>query len=319
MNGRVRSTWAQSSHALNTYERNLRSTAMKSGVDAVLQMSDYGQIADRPFFLYQDLSRRMILRRFTDESALPGEFNGISMKHLAEGAKRQQEIYQRAAAVFCMSEWLRADLVAGGVEPSRAVVVPPGINVDVERVGESRRSGPRSRLVIIGTEPIRKGLLEVLTALPLVRQSIRDAQLTVVGPSVWPVQGDVPDGVDFVGNLSRRGVADVLARSDLLVMPSRWEGFGMAFAEALVAGVPCIGRNDCAMPEIIEPPKYGRVVGGPDSPVPPDELADAIVTALRDDALFERVAADRDLLADRFSWRRSAEAMTSVIRSELQG
>jgi glycosyltransferase involved in cell wall biosynthesis len=49
-------------------------------------------------------------------------------------------------------------------------------------------------------------------------------------------------------------------QSDLLVMPSLRDSFGFVFLEAMIQGVPCIGTNINAMPEIIEDAKTGYIV-----------------------------------------------------------
>src|SRR5215471_13058533 len=66
-------------------------------------------------------------------------------------------------------------------------------------------------------------------------------------------------------------------------MPSRLEGFGIVFPEALARGLPCIGRDSHAMPESITPGVSGGLITGDDE----HELAGIIAAALADDALYE--------------------------------
>src|SRR5215469_16704822 len=66
-------------------------------------------------------------------------------------------------------------------------------------------------------------------------------------------------------------------------MPSRLEGFGIVFPEALARGLPCIGRDSYAMPESITPGVSGGLITGDDE----HELAGIIAAALADDALYE--------------------------------
>ncbi len=72
-------------------------------------------------------------------------------------------------------------------------------------------------------------------------------------------------------------VAAALDSHDLFVMPSRFEGFGIAFVEALIRGLPCIGRRACAMPEIIDEASGGRLVDTED----PHELAELVAPDAR--------------------------------------
>ena len=113
--------------------------------------------------------------------------------------------------------------------------------------------------------------------------------LTVAGPDSWPLRGGVPSGVTFLGKVPHARVGELMNAADLLVMPSLLEGFGIVFAEALSRGLPCIGRDACAMPEIIDPISGGRLV----TSMSPDELAALIHDALHDDGPIRRVRASR--------------------------
>ena len=74
--------------------------------------------------------------------------------------------------------------------------------------------------------------------------------------------------------LGRSDVADLLARADLFVMPSIWEGLPMALLEAMVAGKAIIASATAGIPEAIASGAEGILV-------PPGDL-DALKTALRD-------------------------------------
>jgi glycosyltransferase involved in cell wall biosynthesis len=168
-------------------------------------------------------------------------------------------------------------------------------------------------LLFIGTTFIVKAGDVVLRAFELLRESDPSLTLTIVGPDRWPVDGPVPDGVDFRGRVPRAEIAGIMDEHDLFVMPSRLEGFGMVFVEALARGLPCIGRNAFAMPELIEDGVTGAIVDTLD----PVVVAQAISQTLANDAIFAEVERRADDVAARFSWDRAAMTVIDIIESSM--
>ena len=70
----------------------------------------------------------------------------------------------------------------------------------------------------------------------------------------------VANQVTFWGRLSDEELAAAYDNSDVFVMPSRMEGFGIVFLEAMSHGKPCIGGNHGGTPEVIEHGKSGFLV-----------------------------------------------------------
>ena len=117
----------------------------------------------------------------------------------------------------------------------------------------------------------------------------------------------------MLGALPAEEVRALYDSHDLFVMPSRFEPFGLVFAEAIARGLPCIARNACAMPEIVTPGLSGALVNGDDE----RELAGVIATALSDDRLYENCARRARAFAAYFSWERTAEDVVRAISQYL--
>ncbi len=84
------------------------------------------------------------------------------------------------------------------------------------------------------------------------------------------------EGVYLPGRVG--DVAAWLARAELLVHPARWEGFGLALLEAMLAGKPVVATRVSSIPEIVVDGETGLLV----PPDDPDALAGAILRVLRD-------------------------------------
>lgn len=277
-----------------------------SPFDVLLQMDDL-TIPRMPFYLYQDMSYAALLHWLNEGHALFG-FTHLNLDVIARRAERQQKAYNRAAGVFTMSRWLGNQLLTlAGVPQSKIHVVYSGSNVIGASCDRPRRTGPlRKKLLFLGRDFYRKGGDLVVQATHLLRRE-QDPQieLTVAGPEQWPLPGEIPAGVQFLGKLAPSQMPALFATHDLLVIPSRFEPFGIAFVEALAAGLPCIGRNDFAMPEIIQNGTNGALLLHDDAHV----LAEVILRTLQNDFIYIQTARAVRQVRQVFSWDRVAADM----------
>lgn len=301
-NGEWQSLWRHSTASTFLVEHALRRNASRSSADVVLQVQDLGA-TPQPFMLVQDLSYGLLVEKARDGS-IP-HFRTLSLRRVHQLHERQVELYHQAAHLLPMSRWLADDMVASGVPEERITVVNPGVNAQVHADTSIpvRRNSRVRRLLLVGRDFDTKAGDVVVAAFRLLREELGPGiELTVMGPARWPLPGPVPAGVDFRGLVSTDEVAAALDSHDLFVMPSRFEGFGIAFVEALVRGLPCIGRRACAMPEIIDEQSGGRLVDSDD----PRELAELVLRTLNDDDLYaacEEAAPNR---REHYTWQRAA-------------
>ncbi len=139
----------------------------------------------------------------------------------------------------------------------------------------------------------------------MVRQLVKDAQLWVVGdgtlrPSLESLAQSlgVADAVRFLGWISPTEKQEAIKRSRCLAMPSRGEGFGLVYLEAMRLGRPCLVSNCDAGREVVNPPQAGLAI----APGNIQEVARALVELLTLDACWqERSAAARQRFENCFT------------------
>lgn len=311
--GEWRSSWRQSPVTDALVGRALRRNEERC--DVVVQIQDLARF-QRPSFIYQDLSYDLLLHSMEHNPSLRQQFAALTPHTIAQRRARQQQIYDESAGVLAMSEWFADSLVKlTGLERDRVHVVHPGANAapsdaDLGQVPDRLGHGSPPRLLFVGRDFHRKGGDLVVAAFTTLRQrGMDDLQLTVVGPSEWPLDGDPPPGVDFLGHLPVAQVARLFASHDVFVMPSRFEAFGIVLAEALSWGLPCVARRQFAMPEMVEDGHNGALV-------PPDatigDVADAIASMVEDGDLRLRVRREAPVVREQFSWERAAGDVRAV-------
>jgi glycosyltransferase involved in cell wall biosynthesis len=160
--------------------------------------------------------------------------------------------------------------------------VGAGVNVDDFPEPGPNKDYENHEILFVGVDFERKGGNELLAAFRIVRQTLTDARLHIVGPHRRPA-GAHQEGITFHGNLSKgiRQQRDRLYRlyeqASVFVLPSKYEPFGLAPLEAMLFQVPCVVTNGWALREFVAPGINGALVdkGSVDS------LAAALLRLLR--------------------------------------
>jgi phosphatidylinositol alpha-1,6-mannosyltransferase len=131
-----------------------------------------------------------------------------------------------------------------------------------------------------------KGIDKVICTLPSVLQKCRDTFYVVVGdgadrPRLESLARNigVSERVYFTGRVSDDLLAAYYQTSDLFVLTSAHEGFGIVFLEAMACAKACIGVNAGAVPEVIEHSKTGLLI----EPGNIEQLSKCLTDLLADD------------------------------------
>ena len=93
----------------------------------------------------------------------------------------------------------------------------------------------------------------------------------------------VADAVRFLGRVSEEQKLNILSRCRCLAMPSRSEGFGLVYLEAMRLGRPCLVSDCDAGREVVNPPEAGLAV----APGSPQEIACALQELLTVDSRWQ--------------------------------
>lgn len=161
---------------------------------------------------------------------------------------------RRSAAVIAVSGATR-DAVGAFLGRRDVDVVLNGVDTDFFRpgTGEMKRSAAAPiELLFVGKPSRRKGFDLVGEIVARLGQSCR---LTCVGPP--PEMGITCPPGRYLGRVSREVLRDAYRQADVLVFPSRLEGFGYAAAEAMACGLPVACLEGGAVAEIVAPPTCG--------------------------------------------------------------
>jgi glycosyltransferase involved in cell wall biosynthesis len=191
----------------------------------------------------------------------------------------ERALTRRAAGVIAITDALRRFCVDRvGLPAAKVEVVHYGLDALPEPWGPSAEvplPGDARVLLCVARLAEQKGVDVAVRALRLVREREPRAVLVVLGegPERAQLSGE---GVFLPGRVG--DVASWYRRAELLVHPARWEGFGLALLEAMLAARPVVATRVSSAPEIVADGETGLLV-------PPDDpaaLADAVSALLAD-------------------------------------
>jgi glycosyltransferase involved in cell wall biosynthesis len=196
------------------------------------------------------------------------------------------------------------------VPAERIHTVYAGVNLTLPTVTAAPKKDPV--VLFIGRDFERKGGPLLLRAFEQVRRRVPAAKLIIAGSTPRVDQPGV-EVVGFIDKHSANGEArliELYRRASVFTMPSHFEPFGIVYAEAMHFGVPCVGVDHCAMPEIVSHGVTGLLV-------PPDNdhaLAQALIYVLRNRAEAALMGEAAITKARRlFRWEVVAGKMTTII------
>jgi glycosyltransferase involved in cell wall biosynthesis len=187
-----------------------------------------------------------------------------------------------------------------------------------EGVPTAAGSAP-AHLLVPGRLVHEKGHADLLQALVLLRDQGCDLRVTFAGhgPLREPLQASLQalglsKVVTITGMVSHGHMLGAMAAADLVVVPSRFEGFGLTALEAMALGRPVVATTAGGLPEVIEHGVSGWLV----PPQQPEALAQAIAMLLDNAALRQTLgAAGRARAQEQFS----LPVIAAQLRSIYQG
>jgi glycosyltransferase involved in cell wall biosynthesis len=225
--------------------------------------------------------------------------------------------YRHAAAIAVDSAFSRGELL--GVldfPPERVHVVYPGVAEDFCAL-RRRPSGERV-ILVPGTVERRKNLEVLLRAL----RDLPEARIVSVGPSTAYREKcealakdlGVQDRLEFRGYVERSQLLELYATCAVVAVPSRYEGFGYAAAQALCAGTPVVVSDRSSLPEVVN--GAAPIATADDE----REWIGAIDEIFSNPQTAQSYAEEHRAAAiDRYSWNTSAAAMQRIYESTHSG
>ena len=243
---------------------------------------------------------------------------GADISHFGyDPASRPQllEAARHAAGLLAVSDSMRADMAAIGIDAGKVRVHYTGI--DAERFHPGDRAAARAAfamgaapaILTVGALIPRKGqklVIAALPALPGVHYWLAGAGAEEAAYRALAARLGVADRVHLLGPVANAELPQLYRAADIVVMPSKSEGLANAWVEALACGTPIVISDAGGAAELVTSPVAGRIV-----PRTPEAIARGVQDILAAPPAPADVAASLD---GRFDWARNGRELADHLR-----
>lgn len=258
---------------------------------------------------------------------------------VAEPATRiriEGDIAQQADLLIASTDDEALELVSGyHANPDRVFVVPPGVDLSTFRPldrDDARYTigiGDERLLLFVGRLERLKGAEIAIRALALLRDRHHDdVRLLILGEDARAgvdsekerlkrIAGEVgvQDRVDFGGSVAHHELPYFYSAADALVMPSYSESFGLVALEAQACGCPVVGSTVSGLRSVVRDEVTGYLIEGHD----PAAYAERLGRLLESPDFARQMGRRGHLLAQRFSWSRTADRLQALFDGVVEG
>lgn len=187
-------------------------------------------------FIFSELSKELEVN--PEYRSLKGQ-KDIFEAHTKIREKAIKDILELADIYLLPSEYVNESIAqCPTYDKSKAHIIPYVSSVDVKPKSNEPIKG---RIIWIGNDPVRKGLVYVLRAFRELKKEFPFVELVIIGPIPNQLRHDPYfEGVTFTGYLDKSHLIEEFQKADIYVFPTLAEGFAGTLLEAAAYGVPII-------------------------------------------------------------------------------
>jgi 1,2-diacylglycerol 3-alpha-glucosyltransferase len=261
--------------------------------------------------LYRLLRLDRLISYFRNEKKIKKRLDKIERKDSKSLKKAliwklTNSLYETAEIVISPSHLIREELIQHGMRKP-VEVVSNGMDLKVFKGEVKSFSGRAPKLLHVGRISYEKNCEVVIKAFCMILEKFPEATLDIVGdgPALASMkiearQHDVYEKINFPGFVSRDTLPQVYPKYDLFLTASTMETQGLVVLESMACGLPCVGVDSFALPELIQNGRNGFIV----EPGHHIDMAQKAIEILDDPDLYSRfskqsleIAGEHDIAA----------------------
>jgi glycosyltransferase involved in cell wall biosynthesis len=196
--------------------------------------------------------------------------------------------------IITNSKYTKKQMTEMGIKADKIFIIPPAVDYPNKTYRE-KEFPETPTIFFLGNITPRKGLLYLLQALSNLKNY--DWELIIAGDEnlnkeytthceEFIKNASIKNRINFLGYTEKSKIHEIFKETDIFILPSCHEGYGMVIKEAASFGVPIITTRVGAIPEIVEHGESAFLI----PPEDPDAIKNAIVNLLEDENLRKKIA-----------------------------
>lgn len=252
--------------------------------------------------------------------------------------KLEKNIIKESSCIISLSETEKNDLQEFYDTPTeKIIVIPGGVNlkqfhpVEKEKAREITNL-PKNNFILlyIGRMEWRKGIGTLISAVNLLKKDIPNLQLVIVGGKIYGKQKNikdikeyerlfkkieeegVKDKVKFIGRIDHGRLLFFYSATDIFIIPSYYEPFGLVALEGMACMSPIIASNVGGLKTIIKDGVNGLLF----EPRNPLDLKEKIIKLYRSQEVVDHIVKNSyNVVSKEYSWKTIANKIQDVYKS----
>lgn len=223
-----------------------------------------------------------------------------------------RKIFTKADYIQVISNYLADWAKKNGAKENKIEVVPNGTSIQ----NRHRKSVQESskKIIITTSRLVHKNGVDILIK---AMSKLKSGELWILGsgPEEKNLKDlakelDVEGKVKFFGHIESEKIKEYLAQADIFSRPSRSEGLGSSFLEAMGAGLPIIGTPVGGIPDFLKDGETGLFCKIDD----PQDLTEKIKLLMTDENLAQKLAENgRKLVLEKYDWNNISKQMQNTL------
>ena len=203
-----------------------------------------------------------------------------------------------------VSTWVK-ELIEKKFNQKVEAVILNGVNFDIFYC-ENKIWNEKKRILAPYRDAKRKGVEDVIKAFEIIRNKHTDVRFVMFGP----MKAEIPDWIEFHENISDGELRRLYCSTDIFVLPSWVEGFGLPAMEAMACKCAVVATNVGGIPDYTIPGKTALVV----PPRKPENLAEAIMRLIEDGNLLKNIAEAGYNYIKQFTWENAVNKLEEILK-----